>query len=158
VSRGLAAAPGVSSLERRLLDEYQNGFPLSPAPYAEIAARLGVTEHAVLEGLRALGRRGLVSRVGAVLSPGRAGASTLAAMSVPPDRLDEVAGLVSAYGEVNHNYEREHRINLWFVVTAADSAAVRKVLGEIEERTGIAVCDLPLLEAYHIDLGFPLWR
>ena len=32
-----------------------------------------------------------------------------------------VAARVSARPEVNHNYEREHRLNLWFVVAAADA-------------------------------------
>ncbi|OAD22512.1 hypothetical protein THIOM_001681, partial [Candidatus Thiomargarita nelsonii] len=30
------------------------------------------------------------------------------------------------------------------------------VLTEIEENTGIAVMSLPMLESYHIDLGFDL--
>ncbi len=98
----------------------------------------------------------MLARIGAVVAPHRAGWSTLAAMAVPPARLDEVAELVSAYPEVNHNYERENEVNLWFVVTASDEAAARAVLADIEARSGIAVVDLPLVEAYHIDLGFPL--
>ncbi|HLB80417.1 MAG TPA: Lrp/AsnC family transcriptional regulator, partial [Dongiaceae bacterium] len=70
--------------------------------------------------------------------------------------LDEVAAMVSACPEVNHNYEREHRLNLWFVVAAPDVARGRAVLDAIEVRTGIAVLDLPLVEAYRLDLGFPL--
>jgi hypothetical protein len=70
--------------------------------------------------------------------------------------LEEVAELVNGYREVNHNYEREHHFNLWFVVTASDFARVAEVLDEIGERTGLKVLDLPLVEAYHIDLGFPL--
>ena len=65
---------------------------------------------------------------------------------------------MSAYPEVNHNYEREHPFNLWFVVTAKNEQAVADVLADVERRTGIAVMDLPLLEAFHIDLGFPLWQ
>ena len=79
-------------------------------------------------------------------------------MAVPRDRLDAVANLVSEYEEVNHNYEREHAFNLWFVVTARDEQAVADVLADVRRRTGIAVMDLPLLEAFHIDLGFPLWQ
>ena len=70
--------------------------------------------------------------------------------------LDEVADLVSAYEEVNHNYEREHRLNLWFVVCAPSRDAVTGVLDDIARRTGIAVMDLPMVEDYHLDLGFPL--
>jgi DNA-binding Lrp family transcriptional regulator len=85
----------------------------------------------------------------------------------PPERPDfcpkyseselaTVAAKVSARPEVNHNYEREHRLNLWFVVAAADAAARQRALAEIERETGYAVLDLPLEAAYHIDLGFSL--
>lgn len=143
-------------LERRLLGDYQRDFPLEPRPYAAIADALGTTEETVLSLLRDLQDKGFVSRVGAVLTPHRAGWSTLAAMAVPEESLAQTADLVSAYPEVNHNYAREHRINLWFVVTGPDRAQVQSVLSEIEARTGHAVLDLPLVEAYRLDLGFPL--
>jgi DNA-binding Lrp family transcriptional regulator len=77
-------------------------------------------------------------------------------MAVPDERLDQVADLVSGYDEVNHNYEREHRFNLWFVVTGPDEPHVRAVLDDIAAHTGLEVLDLPLVEAYRLDLGFPL--
>jgi DNA-binding Lrp family transcriptional regulator len=90
------------------------------------------------------------------VTPHKAGWSTLAAMAVPPRRLEQVAELVSSYPEVNHNYEREHRLNLWFVVTGPDVQHVGSVLQAIEARSGLPVLDLPLVEAYRLDLGFPL--
>ena len=108
-----------SALEFRLLNEFQRDFPLCPAPFAELAARLGVGERTVLTGLEKLRREGKISRVGAVFAPKRIGASTLAAMAVPAQQLEAVAAAVNRFPEVNHNYEREHRFNLWFVVTAA---------------------------------------
>src|SRR5690606_28831285 len=92
----------------------------------------------------------------AVLPAGRFGASTLAAMAVPPERLEAVAAFVGAFPEVNHNYEREHRFNLWFVVAAPSRSRIDAVLREINERTGLPVLDLPLCKAFHIDLGFRL--
>jgi len=145
-----------SALEKRLLDEFQRDLPLCPRPYAVMAERLGCSEAEVIDTLQGLRDSKAVSRVGAVVAPHRAGWSTLAAMTVPPDRLEEVAGMVSAYPEVNHNYEREHRFNLWFVVTACDAARVKAVLDEIADASGLAVLDLPLVEAYRLDLGFPL--
>jgi len=147
----------LSELEKRLLNDYQRGFPLSPTPYAEIARELGTSESEVLACLHALQERGMVSRVGPVFAPGRAGASTLAAIAVPKERLAEVARLINAYDEVNHNYEREHEFNLWFVITAGSRARVGEVLDEIRAATGLQVLDLPMEAHYHIDLGFPLW-
>lgn len=144
-------------LEKRLLDEYQRDFPLSPAPYAAIARQLGVSENEVIRTLGSLQERGYISRIGPVFAPKRAGSSTLAAMAVPGEQLEAVADYVSRFAEVNHNYEREHTFNLWFVVTAPEQARVQQVLDEIETRTGITVLDLPLERPFYIDLGFPLW-
>ena len=46
--------------------------------------------------------------------------------------------------------------NIWFVATAPDRERLRQVLDEIESRTGLAVLDLPMIEDYFINLGFPL--
>lgn len=145
-----------AALEFRLLNEFQRDFPLCPAPFAELASRLGVAEKAVLGGLEKLRREGKVSRVGAVFAPKRIGASTLAAMAVPPERLAAVADAVNRFPEVNHNYEREHRYNLWFVVTAASEGRLQAVLAAIEQSAGLPLLALPLLEEFHIDLGFRL--
>ena len=147
----------LTALEKCLLNEYQRGFPLCPEPYAEIAAQLGVAEGEVIRTLESLQRRGFISRVGPVFAPQRAGASTLAALAVPEDRLESVAARVSGYAEVNHNYQREHAWNLWFVVTAPDQQRVEQVLADIEAVTGLPVLNLPLQRAFFIDLGFPLW-
>lgn len=145
-----------ASLEGTLLDRFQRDFPLMPRPFAEIARRLGTDEATVIETLAHLQAERAISRIGAVIAPHRAGWSTLAAMSVPPAQLEEVAALVSSYPEVNHNYEREHRLNLWFVVAAPSPERVAGVLAEIEHWSGLEVLDLPLEEAYRLDLGFPL--
>jgi DNA-binding Lrp family transcriptional regulator len=146
----------MTPLEFRLLNDFQRRFPLVPQPYAVLAETLGVPEHDVIATLARLQADGAVSRVGAVFRPGAVGASTLAAMAVPAERLAEIARLVSSCREVNHNYEREHRYNLWFVAAAFDEQRLAATLQRIEQAAGIAVLSLPLVEEYHIDLGFPL--
>ena len=151
--------PLLSRLDRQLLDNYQRDFPLEPEPFATIAAELGVSESVVIDRLAYLKRFGALSRVGPVLRPNSVGASTLAALAVPAERLEEVAAMVSALPEVNHNYEREHEYNLWFVVTAPDRGRIDRILAGIELQTGLQPLDLPMLEDYFIDLGFSLqWR
>jgi DNA-binding Lrp family transcriptional regulator len=148
--------PELTELDRRLLNDFQQDFPLSPTPYADMARDLGVTEAEVLARLEALKSAGAVSRVGAVVRPNTVGVSTLAAMAVPPEQLESVAALVNGYTEVNHNYEREHWLNLWFVATAPDLVRLTAVLDEIAARTGYEVLSFPLVEDYHIDLGFEM--
>ncbi len=140
----------------RLLDAYQRDFPLTPTPFADIADELAVDEQTVIDTLQELQRSGHISRVGPVIRPHSVGVSTLVAMAVPEPRLQEVAALVNDFTEVNHNYRREHDFNLWFVVTAADQRALKKVLEDIENQTGLSCMSLPMLDDYFIDLGFPL--
>ncbi|MBN9422415.1 MAG: AsnC family transcriptional regulator [Candidatus Accumulibacter sp.] len=153
---GEGAGAGIAAMDFRLLNDFQRDFPLCPAPFAELAARLGVAESAVLRGLEQLRREGKISRVGAVFAPKRIGASTLAAMAVPPEKLGVVAEAVNRFPEVNHNYEREHRYNLWFVVTAGSEGRLQAALGAIEQAAGYPILKLPLVREYHIDLGFAL--
>ncbi len=120
--------PFFSSLEKHLLNDFQHNLPVSDRPFAEIAEKLGSTEDAVINALKNLKERGIISRVGPVFRPNRIGVSTLAAMAIPEDELVKVADFVSSFSEVNHNYERLHNFNLWFVVTAHDDEHLEDVL------------------------------
>ena len=157
---GIAEKPSrnqdLTPLEQRLLNDYQRDFPLTSRPFDEIAQQQGAEESEVIETYSQLDRQGMISRIGAVVRPHRAGWSTLAAMAVPESRLDDVAALINGYPQVNHNYEREHRLNLWFVVTGESRDHVWVLLDEIRQRTGLEVLDLPLEEAFCLDLGFPI--
>lgn len=147
---------GLTDLEFHLLNDWQRDLPLVERPYAAMAAKLGCRERDVIAALSALKARGQVSRIGAVFRPHVLGWSTLAAVSVPESRIEAVAQCIDAYAEVNHNYEREHAYNLWFVVTAPSRTRVAEVLAGIHRETGAKPLDLPMLADYHIDLGFDL--
>jgi len=144
----------LSLLEKTLVNGWQKGFPLTARPYAQIADEMAISEAEVIDMLVSLKQRGILSRVGAVVRPNTVGASSLVAMSIPPQELDEVAELVCQQIQVNHNYERENDFNLWFVVTAASQLELDTVLARIEKITGYETLKLPLEKAYHIDLGF----
>jgi len=146
----------LTELEKNLINGWQKGFPLTSRPYARIAVELDISEGQVIELLASLKERGILSRVGAIVRPNTVGASSLVAMSIDPDELDYVAGIVCAEPHVNHNYEREDEFNLWFVVTAPSLQDLNLILVRIEKRSGYKTVKLPLSKAYHIDLGFAI--
>lgn len=143
-------------MQRTLLNRWQRGFPLVPEPFGVIGREHGLDADTVLAHLRACRADGRLGRIGGVFAAGAGGHGLLVAMSVPAARLDEVAAAVSALPGVNHNYEREHRFNLWFVIGGPDAAAVARTLDGLEARTGLATLRLPMQRAYRIDLGFDL--
>ncbi len=147
----------LSLVEMQLLNQFQHDFPLVPRPFAQIAKTLHLDETSVMESLARLQASGVISRVGAVFKPNRVAVSCLAAMRVEDARLESVASLISAHPCVNHNYQREHTYALWFVIGAANQTALQQVVDELEARCQSGkILLLPLVEEYHIDLGFDL--
>ena len=151
-----AAAPTLPALELALLNPWQRGFPLVRDPFQQIADQAGMDVDAVLAGYTQLQASGALSRIGGVFAGHAGGAALLAAMAVPPARLAQVAAQVSAHPGVNHNYEREHHYNLWFVMTGQDNAAVRAAMQSLENATGLPALQLRMERAYRIDLGFDM--
>jgi siroheme decarboxylase len=146
----------LTTLHKQLLNNYQQDFPLSPTPYRDIAEQLGVSEAEVLSAFQALSEQQMISRIGPVIAPNSIGCSALVAMAVPDYELEWVAEVISAYPEVNHNYERENRFNLWFVLVADHEQQLQAVIADIEAKTGYQAMLLPMLADYFINLGFEL--
>lgn len=143
--------------EKRFYDCIQHDFPIVARPYRSAGASMDLSEQAVLNVLARDVGAGRVSRIGAVFAPNVIGASTLAALSVPPHALAEVAQCVNAYGAVSHNYARQgHAYNLWFVAGARNRGALDAVLQSIANDVGQVPLDLPMEREYHIDLGFSM--
>lgn len=139
-----------------LLNPWQRDFPLVREPYAVLAQQLGRPCAEVLELLEEMSESGSLSRIGGVFNARAGGAALLSAMAVPTERLQEVAAIVSAHPGVNHNYEREDRFNLWFVMTAYDDAALEQAMLWLERATGLEALRLSMVRPYRIDLGFDM--
>ena len=149
----------LSTLQQRIINGFQKSFPLCSAPFQQVAGELNcdeseVTETEVINAIEELNNHNILSRLGPVFDHKKAGASTLAAIAVPEEQLDEIASIVNQFEQVNHNYAREHHYNLWFVVTAKDLVALNKALTDIDKSTGFKVLVLPMEASYHIDLSF----
>ncbi len=144
------------AINQSLINNYQHTFPLVSEPFANLARQLETDVVSVLKRVKALKKNGTISRIGPVFRPNTVGVSTLAAIAVPEQKIDYYAEIINGFRQVNHNYQREHDINLWFVLTAANQFELDVTISEIENQTGQSVLVLPMLKEYHIDLGFSL--
>ena len=143
----------MDELDRRIVNALQSGFPLCERPFAEAAVQLGLQEEVLLERLRHLLESNVLTRFGQLFDAERlGGAFSLCAMSVPAADFERVAGLVNAHPEVAHNYEREHRLNMWFVLAAISPDEIDKIIEKIEAETGCPVLNLPREAEYFVGL------
>ncbi len=143
-------------LDRALVNRLHGDFPLTEHPYAEVGAEVGLSEGAVIERLERMLAARTLSRFGPLYdAEAMGGAITLAALAVPAARFDAVADIVNGIDEVAHNYAREHRLNMWFVVAAETASRLAEVLAEIEAATGLAVVDLPKEAEYFLEVRLP---
>ena len=143
--------------ELRLIDALHGGFPLQDRPFAQVGATLGLSEDEVISMLQRLLQQGVLTRFGPLFQIERAGGRfVLAAMEVPQDRFDAVAAQINALPEVAHNYRREHRLNMWFVVAAESHTEADHALTHIEALTGIPVLAFPKEREYFVELRLPL--
>jgi DNA-binding Lrp family transcriptional regulator len=153
----LPAIPPLDAVDAMLLERLHGDFPLTEAPFADVAAELALAEEDVIARIRRLLDDGVLTRFGPLYQIERAGGSfVLAAMAVPPERFDAVAAQVNALPEVAHNYQREHRLNMWFVVAAESAQAATDVCARIESLTGLPVIVLPKEREYYLELRLPL--
>lgn len=143
----------MDELDRAILNRLQSGLPLCERPFAQVAQALGTDEDELLERLRRMLADGTLTRFGPLFDAERlGGAFTLAAMAVPPEELERVAALVNALPEVAHNYQRDHRFNLWIVLAADAPEKIAAALQRIEALTGYPVLNLPKEAEYFIGL------
>jgi DNA-binding Lrp family transcriptional regulator len=147
----------IDATDTLLIRRLHGGFPLSDAPYADVAEELGLSEDEVLLRLRRLLDEGVLSRFGPLFQIERAGGRfVLAAMQVPEARFDAVAQAINALPEVAHNYRREHRFNMWFVLACTSPAQAAQACEAIEAMTGLQVYAFPKEKEFFVELKLPI--
>jgi DNA-binding Lrp family transcriptional regulator len=143
--------PELDELDRAIVNRLQDGFPLDPNPFEIVACDLGCTAPALINRLQRLIATGAATRFGPFFdAEAMGGAFCLCAMAVPKERFDEVAQTVNKRLEVAHNYEREHDLNMWFVLATEKASQIDAIADAIEQDTGLTVLRFPKLEEYFI--------
>lgn len=141
----------LDATDRAILNGLQSGFPLTPHPFADAGQGFGLSEDELIARLGRLRTIGAITRFGPFFdAEAMGGAFCLCAMAVPPAQFEEAVTLVNAHPEVAHNYERSHRLNMWFVLACETPDGIERVAREIESETGLPVLRFPKLREFFI--------
>ncbi len=137
--------------DRAILNRMQDDLPLTAHPYAAIAQELAITESDLLTRLARMKDARVITRFGPFFdAAAMGGAFCLCAMAVPQGEFETVLTKVNAHPEVAHNYERTHRLNMWFVLATETPEGIAATAEAIERETGIAVLQFPKLQEFFI--------
>ncbi len=149
-------SPELDAFDAELLSNIQTDFPVVARPFDVLSERFDADAEKILQRVSAMVSDGLIRRLGAVFDSKSLGyVSTLVAAAIPPDRLTDVAEMVSELPGVTHNYRREHRYNLWFTLTSESQTCQAETLAGLKSRTGIdEFHSLPALSVYKIGVNF----
>ncbi|WP_150523106.1 Lrp/AsnC family transcriptional regulator [Roseibium sediminis] len=134
----------LTELDRKLINRLQDDLPLVPEPFADLSREFGISQDELVDRIKALRDTGVLTRFGPFFdAEALGGAFCLCAMEVPPQRFEEVLTKVNAFPEVAHNYERDHRLNMWFVLATERPTGISATALAIEKSTGLKVLLFP---------------
>jgi len=145
----------LDDVDKKILNAIQLDFPLSKRPFLDVGKSLGIEEDEVLLRIKRLKQEGAIRRIGPIISTRKTGGvSSLIAVKVPEERVDEVAGMINEYEEVSHNYLRPSNYNIWFTVSAENEERLQEIISEISGKTGCQVINLPTKRLFKIGVKF----
>ena len=143
----------LDSTDRAIINKLQYGFPISDYPFRNAAKDLDISEQELIERIKAMRESGILTRFGPLYhAENIGGALSLCAMKIPEAEFDTVAEQVNAFDEAAHNYQRDHVMNMWFVLATETLEAKQNVLEEISQQTGHPVYDMPKEKEYFVGL------
>ncbi|MFD1585794.1 Lrp/AsnC family transcriptional regulator [Halorientalis brevis] len=135
------AAADLSALDRRLLLEIQDGFPLSATPYRDVADAVGADVADVLAAIEGLLADGCIKRIGCVVNHVATGfdSNCMVVWDVPDEKLDEWGSTAGSLPYVTLCYHRPRRpeqdwpYNLFTMIHGRESAAVDEKIDELAD-------------------------
>jgi len=141
--------------DNKILDLINKSFPVHERPYGIIAEKIGISVDEVIKRIKDMKEAGIIRRIGATINTRGIGwYSTLCAIDLPEDRLDDYTAIVNAYPGITHNYIRSGKPNCWFTLIARDESRALKIMDEIRSSLGVDILNLPARRIFKIKVGF----
>ncbi len=135
----------IDASDREIIEALQGGLPLVSAPYAQVAADLGIDENALLARLADMKSRGVIRRIAAAPNHYKLGMTSngMTVWDVDDGCIAELGAHIGALPFVTHCYERPRALpgwpyNLFAMVHGADRDEVEEKRAQIAAILGDA--------------------
>jgi siroheme decarboxylase len=147
----------MDAIDRKILSIINNALPVAERPFEFVARSVGIPEGEAIDRIKRLKAERIIRRIGVVINPRGIGwQSTLCAVDVPMERLEEFAALVGRYEEVTHNYVRDGQPNCWFTLIAPTKERLSDIIREIEQTLDIEILNLPATKVFKIRVALDI--
>jgi DNA-binding Lrp family transcriptional regulator len=131
----------MDTIDRKILLLTQDGIPLVPEPFADIANSLGITEDEVLTRIHRMLEEGIIRRFAASIDHRAIGitANAMCVWKVPDEKVDEAGRIMASFDEVTHCYERLTSKDWEYNLFAMVHGRTREDCGEVAKRISDAI-------------------
>ena len=133
----------LSDRDKEIVKVLQEDFPLCEEPYKVLAEKVGISEEEFLQRVQELVDEKKIRKMGAVIRHREAGfkANALCAWSVPPEKIDDIAKIMSSHPAISHCYDRttapNWNYNLYTMIHAKSREECEEIISELSAATGI---------------------
>jgi len=143
-------------MTKEILLRIQKNFPLVPKPFKSIADELDISEDEVLTTIQEQKDEKIIRQTSAIFDTKSLGyKSSLVAFEIDEDKIDEAVKIINLHPGVSHNYERNHKFNIWFTMAVSPKSEIGldKTIDIIAKLTNAnAFIMLPTLKLFKISV------
>jgi len=112
-------------MTQEILLRIQKNFPLVPKPFKAIAEELNTTEQNVINIIQEQKNKNIIRQTSAIFDTKSLGyKSSLVAFEIDEDKIDNAVKIINAHPGISHNYERNHKFNIWFTCAVSPTSKI----------------------------------
>lgn len=105
----------LDNIDRKIILATQNGLPLVPRPYHQLAEELGIDAETIISRIKTMQETGLIRRIGVVPNHYKLGyhANGMSVWDITDKHIHEAGQEIAALPFVSHCYQRPRHLPHW---------------------------------------------
>ena len=143
-------------MTKEILLRVQKNFPLIAKPFEAIAKELNIEEQKVISIIQEQKNQKIIRQTSAIFDTKSLGyKSSLVAFEIDEDKIDKAVEIINSHSGVSHNYERNHKFNIWFTMAVSPKSELGldktiEILAKLTDANAFIM--LPTLKLFKISV------